>query len=100
MMHPRIRARLDETLARRLAAYEETRVAAWSSVAEVLRRLVRLNAALDADRLRELQGECLRVLHILDEFQGPALPHPDHMFALLDRVHGIAAMAEALSLEA
>ena len=98
-IHPRILARLDQTLARRLAAFEHARCAAWSSVADVLHRLLQLNETIGGPAGQGLEAECRAALRALDQFAGGDLPVPDDVDALLQRVHRIADRAARLATE-
>lgn len=94
-IHPRIRGRLEETWRRRLAAYEAARCAAWSNVADILARMARFSGGLGRGPTT-LEAECLAVLKVLDAQSASQLPTPAAMAATVERLHGIADMAEDL----
>lgn len=95
-IHPRLRARLERTLAQRVAGYEAARSQAWNAVADVLHRLVGLNRTMGGLEFAALEFECRAVLRTLDGFGAPDLPEPHDIDALVERVRGIAEMVDAL----
>ncbi len=88
LVHPRLRQRLEDTLERRQAEFEEARLQVRRTVLTVLRLMIRLDRTLGTPG-SDRQIECLRVLRTIDEFRGPPLPSQADLEGLISRVSRI-----------